>query len=59
MEKNVTSCAPHNVLHTMEKDAIFETAESYIRFTGKSVYLTGKAKCQKYGEEILKITAEF
>ena len=43
MEKNVTSCAPHNVLHTMEKDAIFETAESYIRFTGQSVYLTGKA----------------
>ena len=27
----------------MEKDAIFETAEKYIRYTGKSVYLTGKA----------------
>ena len=27
----------------MEKDTIFETAEKYIRYTGKSVYLTGKA----------------
>ncbi len=27
----------------MEKDNIFETAERYIRFTGKSVFLTGKA----------------
>lgn len=27
----------------MEKDAIFETAERYVRFTGRSIFLTGKA----------------
>ena len=27
----------------MEKDAIFETAERYVRYTGKSVFLTGRA----------------
>ena len=27
----------------MEKDAIFETAERYVKFTGKSVFLTGRA----------------
>lgn len=27
----------------MEKDRIFETAERYVRFTGRSVFLTGKA----------------
>jgi len=27
----------------MEKDAVFETAERYVRFTGKSIFLTGKA----------------
>ena len=27
----------------MEKDDIFETAERYVRFTGKSIFLTGKA----------------
>lgn len=39
----MTRCSPHNILHIMEKDTIFETAERYIRYTGKSVYLTGKA----------------
>ena len=27
----------------MEKDAIFETAERYVKYTGKSVFLTGRA----------------
>ena len=27
----------------MEKDAIFETAERYVRYTGRSIFLTGKA----------------
>lgn len=27
----------------MEKDVIFETAERYVRFTGRSIFLTGKA----------------
>ena len=27
----------------MEKDAIFETAERYVRYTGKSIFLTGRA----------------
>lgn len=27
----------------MEKDVIFETAERYVRYTGKSIFLTGKA----------------
>ena len=27
----------------MEKDVIFETAERYVKATGRSVYLTGKA----------------
>lgn len=27
----------------MEKDSIFETAERYVRFTGRSIFLTGKA----------------
>ena len=27
----------------MEKDTVFETAERYVNYTGKSVFLTGKA----------------
>ena len=27
----------------MEKDTIFETAERYVRYTGKSIFLTGRA----------------
>ena len=27
----------------MEKDAIFETAERYVKYTGKSIFLTGRA----------------
>ena len=27
----------------MEKDVIFETAERYVKATGRSVFLTGKA----------------
>lgn len=40
----------------MEKDVIFETAERYVRSTGKSIFLTGRAGTGK--TTFLKYVAE-